>query len=174
MTLPEPDRAPLTAPYAPTALVPERSQVAAWWVAADWRGDEEVAVTRWPADVDVRPGLPPETRERHLVVHHRHPRRDLYGNAAIVLLDHHDEAEAVFADRPACTLAVAGTQVIHRDGSIASIIMSDLGEDVVVACASAIRVWLSLGRPWQSLPDSITAQLGARQVRTTITVCPGR
>jgi hypothetical protein len=174
MALPEPDRAPLVAPYAPTALVSEQSQVAAWWVTADWPGEREVVVTRWPADVDARPEQPPETHDRHLVVHRGHPRRDLYGNAAIVLLDRSDQAETVFADRPACILAVAGDQVVHRDGGIASVALPEVDENAVVACASAIHTWLSFGRTWQSLPDSITIWLGARPVRATIAGHSGR
>ncbi|WP_419702929.1 hypothetical protein [Promicromonospora sp. NFX87] len=176
MGLPEPGRAPLVAPYAPTALVPDQSQVEAWWVTADWC-EQEVAVARWPADVDARPEHPPNNHDRHLVVHHRHPRRDLYGNAAIVLLDHPDEAEAVFADRPACTLAVAGARVMHRDGGIASIALPETAktaESAFIACASAIRTWLSDGRTWQSLPKSITVRLGARPVQATITVHSGQ
>jgi hypothetical protein len=169
MALPEPPRrAPLVLPYAPADFVPEQSPVTAWWVAADWHGEHEVELTRWPADVEARPEQPPDIVERHLVVDRDHPRRDLYGNAAIVLLEHLDEVPTVFADRPACVLAVAGNRVVHRDRTV-SITLSDPNREFVVACASAIYAWLSLGRTWHALPDQIIMTIGGRQVRVTIT-----
>ena len=169
MSLREPRRRePLVAPYAPAELRPEQAPMAAWWVTAGWRGEREVEVARWPADVDARPEHPPNRVERHLVVDRDHPRRDLHGNAAIVLLEHVDEVPAVFEDRPACVLAVAGNRVVHRDKTV-SITLSDPTGELVAVCASAIYAWLALGRTWQALPGQVIVTIGSRQVRATIT-----
>ncbi|WP_394617171.1 hypothetical protein JNUCC0626_47475 [Lentzea sp. JNUCC 0626] len=165
MALREPERQALVPPYSARELVPERLPVTAWWVAAEWH-DDVAELTRWPADVDPRDDQPPNTVDRHLVVEQAHPRRDLYGSAAIVLLDHLHEAEQAFADRPACDFAITSAEVVHRDRGV---VLRDLsGVDEAAACASAIYRWLSCGRAWQELPRTATIRLGTRQLTVSL------
>lgn len=166
MALPEPERPALVPPYSASTLLPEQLRVTAWWMAAEWHDDGTVELTRWPADVDPRDDQPPNTVDRHLVVEQAHPRRDLHGNAAIVLLDHLQEAEQVFADRPSCGFTVTSTEVVHRDRGVVLRDLSDVDE--AVACASAIYRWLSCGRGWDELPDAATLRLGNRRLTVSL------
>jgi hypothetical protein len=166
MALPEPERPALVPPYSASTLLPEQLPVTAWWVAAEWHDDDTAELTRWPADVDPRDDQQPNTVDRHLVVEQAHPRRDLHGNAAIVLLDHLHEAEQVFADRPSCGFTVTSAEVVHRDRGVVLRDLSDVDE--AVACASAIYRWLSCGRGWDELPDTTTLRLGNRQLTVSL------
>jgi len=127
-----------------------------------------VRVTRWPADVVAREEHPPTTLDRHLVVAADHPRRDLFGNAAIVVLDEGSDRtlDATFAERPTCVLALRGNRIAHRDGGIATITEA---QDVT-ACASAIYLWLADGLPWSELPTTFTVSLGQRTIKATLSV----
>jgi hypothetical protein len=169
MRLPEPSRTTLLPRYPVGGLVPEEESVRAWWVTADPGDVEEVVVTRWPADV-----LPREDQAsdaaRHLVVASGHPRRDLRGNAAIVVIDGEDGDDsavaAVFDSRPSTVLVVAGDSIAHRDGTRLSVALADFSSpDGVIVCGSAIYGWLAAGRKWSELPESLTVRLG-RQVFT--------
>ncbi|WP_169746036.1 hypothetical protein [Lentzea albidocapillata] len=166
MALTEPPRAPLVPPYAADALLPERIPVAAWWAAVQWHGDHEAEVTRWPADVDARDEQPPNTTDRHLVVEQAHPRRDLHGNAAIVMLKDLGEAGETFTRRPTCGFVVTGEEVVHRDKGVVAHGLSDVDESV--ACASAIYAWLSAGRTWEALPGRATLRIGSRQIEVAL------
>ncbi|WP_086662361.1 hypothetical protein [Lentzea kentuckyensis] len=166
MALPEPTRAPLVPRYAAHALLPERMPVAAWWVTAQWHGDHDAEVTRWPADVDARDEQPPNTIDRHLVVEQAHPRRDLHGNAAIVMLEDLREASETFTRRPTCRLVITGNEVVHRDKGVVAQGLSDVDESL--ACASAIYAWLSTGRTWEALPDRVTLRIGGRQIEVAL------
>lgn len=170
MELPEPVRAPLSPQY-PAVLIPT-IPVTAWWASAEPTSEHEVQVTRWPADVVAREEHPPNTLDRHLVVATNHPRRDLFGNAAIVVLDaaYDRMLDTVFGVRPACVLSVCGNRIAHRDGMAVTITGVDAGDRDVIACASAIYAWLSNGRPWAALPKTFTVHLGHRSIKATLSV----
>lgn len=170
MSLREPTRAALVPPYSASALRPERSPVAAWWVSVQWHSEHEAELTRWPADVDPRDDQPPNTVDRHLVVENAHARRDLHGNAAVVLVNQPHEADEAFADRPACAFAVTDSEVLHRDRGVVVRQLSNMDE--AAACASAIHGWISSGRTWESLPPAAVLRLGARQLNVRLSFPP--
>ncbi|WP_189257945.1 hypothetical protein [Lentzea flava] len=166
LELPEPLRAPLVPPYPTDALLPERMPVTAWWVTARWHSEHEAEVTRWPADVDARDEQPPNTIDRHLVVEQTHPRRDLHGNATVVVAGHLREAAEIFAARPACRLVVTGEEVVHRDKGVVTHGLSDV--DTSVACASALYAWISAGRTWEALPGNAVLRIGGRRIEVVL------
>ncbi|MBB5808922.1 hypothetical protein F4560_008690 [Saccharothrix ecbatanensis] len=173
MRLPEPSRTTLLPRYSVGGLVPEEEPVRAWWVAAEPRDVDEVVVTRWPADVLAREDQTPDAA-RHLVVAGGHPRRDLRGNAAIVVIDGEGDSavEAVFDSRPSTVLVVAGDSIAHRDGTRLSVALADSSSpDGVIVCGSAIYGWLAAGRKWSELPETLTVRLG-RQVFTACLTRP--
>lgn len=151
MNLPEPPTGPVLAPYPPTDLAPLRGEVEAWWARVDLASDGVHTLRRWPADVPPTEGL-----DRYLVVAAGHPRHDLYGLAAVIVLPHDGPPAAeVFAARPACRLVVRhGTrdrcETTSRDGATVTVRVTDPGPVDASVYASAMvdltgRVELSVG-----------------------------
>lgn len=166
--LSEPDRSPLLVPYAAAELRPEQRPVQAMWVSGELLADNVVRLVRWPSDVSARRGRGPRAVETHLVVDSVHPRRDLRGNAAIVVLTApgHDldaELARILRERPASELAVAldasgQCRLRHRGGGLATAQPGTRDDPATIA--SAIHVWLTHRGPWQSLPPTLNVQLG--------------
>ncbi|MFJ4651918.1 hypothetical protein ACIP5Y_11660 [Nocardia sp. NPDC088792] len=115
MELPEPDRPAVVFPYAPADLTPRRESVRACRLAVDWAvGEGDTAVVRrWPAEVTASRQRGPRAVDSYLAAHDDHPRRDLRGNADILLVTETDSSSLddvlahTIEQRPACSVAIA-------------------------------------------------------------------
>jgi len=160
MNLPEPDTGPVLPTYDAAALTPLHADVEAWW-AHTHESAGQLRLSRRPADVTPPPGSPTESLDRHLVVAAGHPRHDLYGLAAVVVVRQDGSTPAdVFADRPACRLVVqrrehGRCQVFTRDGASADVRVAEPGPVDATVYASAL---VAAGH---GLPSRVVVVLGS-------------
>ncbi|MCR6490664.1 hypothetical protein M8542_48490 [Amycolatopsis sp. OK19-0408] len=156
MNLPEPSTAALLPSYRAVDLAPLRDEVRAWWAVTEVLDENSVRLRRWPADVTSPRGGPPEPLDGHLVVADDHPRRDLYGLAAVVLAAPTGPPPAeVFAAHPVCRLVVQRVDLVHcrvvtRAGGTA--LLRSSRPDVAEAAAAALVSWVDAGKSLDSLP----------------------
>lgn len=170
MELPEPAHPPLLVPYPTDELRPEHQAVAATWIATEWLDDQVVQLHGWPADVTARRGRGPRATEAHLVVHADHPRRDLRGNASIVVCPPDRDLASALRQRAACQLAVTvdpdGTyRILHRDGDQLTVAARSPDPAIV---ASAVHSWTVHKGHWGALPTELTIKTGTRAIPVTI------
>jgi hypothetical protein len=171
MDLPEPDTGPVLPTYDAAKLTPLRAGVEAWWALTRETADGHLRLSRWPADVTPPQGSPTESLDRHLVVTAGHPRHDLYGLAAVVLVPWDGPTPAdVFADRPACRLVVQRgehhrCQVTTRDGAHAAVRVDDPGPVDATVYASALQPLVAEGH---DLPRHVVVMLGSHSARLDI------
>lgn len=183
MDLPEPQHEPPVLPYPAGELRPEREPVCATWTACAWEGARVVRLRRWPADVVARRQRGPRAAEAHLVVRADHPRRDLRGAAAIVLLTGRRTGEdvdarlaALLRARPSCVLAAAidggrRCRIRHRDGTTLLLRLTGAVIDPA-ALPSACYGWLIRTGSMADLPEELTVHIGQSSATVSITRLP--
>ena len=171
MNLPEPDAGPVLPTYDAAELTPLRAGVGAWWAVTHGTTDGHIRLNRWPADVTPPPGSPTESLDRHLVIAAGHPRHDLYGLAAVVLVPRDGPTAAdVFADRPACRLVVqrrehSRCQVTTREGTSAAVRVDEPGLVDAAVYASALEPLIAAGH---DLPSQVVVVLGSHSATLDI------
>lgn len=164
MNLSEPDTGPVLPTYDATELTPLHASVEAWWATTHGTVEGHLRLSRWPADVTPPPRSPTEALDRHLVVTAGHPRHDLYGLAAVVVVRQDGPTPAeVLADRPACRLVIQRhehdhCQVTTRDGTSAAIWVDEPGLVDASVYASALEPLAAAGH---DLPSRVVVALGS-------------
>ncbi|WP_405059617.1 hypothetical protein OG474_43765 [Kribbella sp. NBC_01505] len=169
MKLPEPQSPAIVPQYDADRLSPIRQPLTAWWAAASSDAEGIYTVRRWPASVVGRPDQSPEDTARHLVVSADEPRRDLFTNAAICVVDGPATAPStIFRERPACSIVAIRTgpdscSLVHRTGWTAKLTVRSATNHPVdpVIPASVVHNQLAAQH---TPPETLEIRIGSAQV----------
>ncbi|TDD59995.1 hypothetical protein E1263_12925 [Kribbella antibiotica] len=173
MHLPEPQSPAILPQYDADQLRPMTQPVSSWWASTSKDADGNYTVRRWPASVVGRPDYSPEDMPRHLVASADEPRRDLFANAAICVVNGPAATPStVFRERPACSMVAVRTgpatcSLVHRTGWTADLaVFSATNHPVDPAIpTSVIHDQLAAQR---TPPETFEILLGSTQITAAL------